>query len=252
MLRIVADLGNSRLKWGRLDASGQVAEVIALPVDEESAWEVAWSRWAPGPGSSWAIASVNPPVAKRFAAFLDTRGVARSTWFRSAAQVPLRHALEEVETAGADRALAVLGTLTDRPIGVPGMVILCGTAVTVERVSDDGTWQGGAIAAGLSLTARALHMLTAQLPLVVPREAPPAWGPATLPALEAGIYWGVVGAIRELLERQAAGFTQRPWLVWSGGDAPALASDVRWEGGRVVPDLVLRGLAQVVSQSDGA
>ena len=55
-----------------------------------------------------------------------------------------------------------------------GLVVLCGTAVTIERVAADGTWQGGAIAAGLSMTARALHLLTAQLPLVDPREAPPA------------------------------------------------------------------------------
>ena len=32
----------------------------------------------------------------------------------------------------------------------------------------DGTWQGGAIAPGLGLSARALHQLTAQLPLVSP------------------------------------------------------------------------------------
>ena len=29
MLRIVADLGNTRLKWGRLDASGRLDDVVA-------------------------------------------------------------------------------------------------------------------------------------------------------------------------------------------------------------------------------
>ena len=87
--------------------------------------------------------------------------------------------------------------------------------------------------------------MTAQLPLVTPRQAPPPWGNATVPALEAGVFWGVVGGVRELLTRQAAGLGTRPWVVWTGGDAEVLAPAVAWEGAEVVPDLVLRGLAAV-------
>jgi hypothetical protein len=57
----------------------------------------------------------------------------------------------------------------------------------------------------------------------------------------------VVGAVRELLARQSEGMDQGgpPWVVWTGGDAPALARAVDWPGARVVPDLVLHGLAAV-------
>ncbi len=74
---------------------------------------------------------------------------------------------------------------------------------------------------------------------------PSSWGRSTRPALEAGLFWGVVGAIRELLTRQAVGLTPSPWLVWTGGDASILASTIEWDGAVVVPDLVLDGLAQV-------
>ena len=247
MLHIVADLGNTRLKWGRLGAGGRLEETVSLPVDDPSTWDRAWSRWDPSgdAAATWAVASVNPPVAERLATFLADRptGRTRVFWYRSAVDVPVRHGLERLESAGADRALAVSAAVNEHPRGRPGMVVLCGTAVTVERVTPDGIWQGGAIAAGLNLTARALHMLTAQLPLVEPREAPPAWGNATLPALEAGIFWGVVGAVRELLTRQAVGLDGAPWVVWTGGDAEPLARAVNWPDARVVPDLVLRGLA---------
>jgi type III pantothenate kinase len=254
VVRIVVDLGNSRLKWGRLDERGRLDEVVALPPDDPASWDETWRRWglADGASSAWVIASVNPPAADRLAGYLAKQGVGGPVWYRSAADVPVRHGLECPGTAGADRALAVAGALGDHPEGGPALVVLCGTAVTVERVEADGTWQGGAIGAGLTLSARALHLLTAQLPLVVPREAPPAWGNATVPALEAGIYWGVVGAVRELLTRQSAGLVPAPWVVWTGGDAPALARAVAWEGARVVPDLVLRGLAEVVSGCAGA
>ena len=166
-------------------------------------------------------------------------------WYRSAADVPLRHALERPETAGADRACAVVAAVALHPGGGPGLVVSCGTAITVDRIAADGTWQGGAIAPGLRLSARALHLLTAQLPEVDVSEAPPAWGPSTLPALAAGVFWGVVGSIRELLERQATDLLPSPWLLWTGGDAPTLAPWIAGDDAHIVPDLVLQGLARV-------
>jgi type III pantothenate kinase len=249
VLRVVADLGNSRLKWGRVDPSGRLVESIALPTEGGDAWDAAWAGWDPSGagGSSWAIATVNPPVAERLAGFLRDRGASPPRWFRSAADVPIRHELEHPGTAGADRALAVAAAVArhGRSPGRPGLVVSCGTAITVERISGAGAWQGGAIAAGLGLSARALHLLTAQLPLVHPVEAPPAWGASTRPALEAGVFWGAVGAVRELLARQASVLSPTPWLVWTGGDAPSLAPWVPWDGASVVPDLVLEGLARV-------
>jgi type III pantothenate kinase len=251
VLCIVADLGNTRLKWGRLGASGALVETIALPLDDPGAWAAAWERWNPAPAASsaWAIASVNPPLAAQLDDFLKARSDAAATWYRSAAEVPIRHALEHAETAGADRALAVAAAIALNPPGQPGLLVACGTAITVERIDAGGLWQGGAIAPGLGLSARALHELTAQLPLVRPRATspPPAWGRSTEPALEAGVFWGTVGAVRELLTRQAAGLASEPWLVWTGGDAHRLAPCIEWPRGpvRVVPDLVLDGLARI-------
>ena len=248
MIRIVADLGNSRLKWGRVDPDGRLGATIALPTDDPAAWASAWDAWGlSGGGSSWSIASVNPPLADWLGRFLEGRGVASIAWHRSAIEVGVRHDLEHPRTAGADRALAVVGALGIHEGRGPGLVVSCGTAVTVERISGDGIWQGGAIAPGLGPMAKALHLLTAQLPEVSPREAPSPFGRSTIPALEAGVFWGVVGAIRELLARQAIGLEPTPWLIWTGGDAPTFARWVEWPGAEVVPDLVLEGLAALGS-----
>ncbi len=89
MLRIVADLGNSRLKWGRVDGAGKVVESLALPNDDAEAWAAAWSLWNPPQAASeWAITTVNPPVATELASFLADRQVDEVTWYRSAADVP--------------------------------------------------------------------------------------------------------------------------------------------------------------------
>jgi type III pantothenate kinase len=239
MLRIVADLGNSRLKWARVGEGG----AAALPLEEPESWGEILGREGVA-GASWAISTVNPPAAERLARAIEGTGPATVRWYRSAADVPIRHALEHPETAGADRALAVLAAIGLSPPGRPGLVVSCGTAATVERVAADGTWHGGAIAPGLGLAARALNQRTAQLPMVEVQGVPAAWGRSTATALEAGVFWGTVGAIRELLTRQAEGLGPRPWLVWTGGDATALAPRIDWPEARVVPDLVLRGLAR--------
>ncbi len=255
MIQIVADLGNSRLKWGRVGSSGLLESSLVLPGDDPDAWSSAWQAWNPvgTEGSTWAIATVNPPVAERFGAFLDAHGIGTTRWYRSAVDVPIRHTLDQAETAGADRALAVVAAQAMHPTGRPGLVVSCGSAITIERITADGVWQGGAIAPGLGLSARALHLLTAQLPLITPHEAPPVWGSSTRPALEAGLYWGVVGAIRELLTRQATDLSPLLWLVWTGGDAPLLAPSIAWGAACVVPDLVLHGLIHVAfGRSEGS
>lgn len=243
MLRVLADLGNSRLKWGRLRSDGGL-DVVSLPLDNPAAWRDAWSLWNPSGGpSSWAISTVNPPVAARLGGFLDAQPGLSARWFRSAADVPVRHELESPETAGTDRAFAVLGALAGRGAG-PGIVVSCGSAITVERISADGVWQGGAIAPGLRLAAEALDGLSSQLPLVRPDRPPAAWGRSTIPALEAGVFWSTVGAIRALVAGQAEGLSPRPWVVLSGGDAERLMGPAALDlpDARLAPALVLDGL----------
>jgi type III pantothenate kinase len=238
--RIVADLGNTRLKVSRLEADGRLERSISLPVHDPSTWE----QHIPD-RSSWAIASVNPPSAECLAELLSARSVQQIRWFCSAADVPVPQALESPEGTGADRALAVRAAMARAEARRPGQVVLCGTAVTVELITADGIWLGGAISPGLGLAARALHTWTAQLPEVHPASTPNPWGAATRTAMDAGIYWGVVGAIREILGRQALVLGSNPWVVWTGGDARELATSVQGSGARIVPDLVLHGLADL-------
>jgi len=205
--RLLFDLGNTRLKGGRLDASGRLAATSAVAVDAPADWET-WIDDLAGsePVEAVAAASVHPPLAERLAALLERRGLGPVRWFRSAADVPVRHWLESPERTGADRALAVLQALRSRsgkPAGA-GLVVQCGTAITVEAIDARGVWRGGAIGIGPGLAARALGVGTAQLPeLDAARWRSPveSYGPSTETALAAGIRWGTIGAVRELIQR---------------------------------------------------
>jgi type III pantothenate kinase len=258
---LVADLGNSRLKLGRFDDAGRLVASRAVGLCDPEEWASALEALDPGGRAPRvAVATVNPPAAERFESGLASRygaGGIEVIRFRSAAEVPVAHALATPETTGADRALAVLAATGLLAPGHPAMVVACGTATTVERIGADGVWQGGAIGPGAGLIARALNLGTAQLPLVEPpsdpmEAPPPCWGAATGPAVAAGIYWGAVGVARELVEAQRAGLGGAAVpAVWTGGAARMLAARVDGPVARVVPDLVLLGLIAAVLGRSG-
>ena len=253
MPRIVVDLGNSRLKWALLDEAGVLGSTVSMPLDDPTRWAVVydvWHRRLPGP-SVWAVSTVNPPLAERLEKFLAERRPAEVRWFRTAADAPIPKDVEGAETGGSDRALAALGALKLLGVGRPILVVMCGTAITVERVTAAGVWQGGAIAMGLGLCARALHDYTAQLPLIEDLgPESPSWGRGTEDSLTAGVFWGTVGAVRELLKRQEADLDGPPRIVWAGGDTSLLAPAVEGPDALVVPDLVLRGLVHAAFPSE--
>ena len=142
--RFVADLGNSRIKWAESTASGLVGHV-AVPIDDADAWTAALREIS---AADWAVSSVNPPLSSRFGEILDESSAGSLRWFRAASEIPIRYEVEGAETGGADRALAVLAASAIRPAGRAFRVVLCGTAITVERASAEGVWQGGSIAPG--------------------------------------------------------------------------------------------------------
>lgn len=240
--RVACDIGNSRMKWGLLDASGSVIERAALAPDDPESWAATIARWGLDRQTSWAISSVRPASADALGRLLDSLGTRSVRWFRSAADVPMPTRVRHPDRSGADRALAALAASSLFPRGHPGLVVSCGTAITVERISAEGVWEGGAIALGMGLAARTLHERTAQLPHVLPTSDPEPWGDSTVPALEAGIFWGTIGAVRELIARQGP---LTWWRVWTGGDADRIAAHVEDDPGAnpLVPDLVLIGLA---------
>jgi type III pantothenate kinase len=122
-----------------------------------------------------------------------------------------------------------------------------GTATTVDVVSTDGAFEGGAILAGPWLSLSALHAGTASLPAmdVGGLAQPPAVvGKSTEQALASGAFWGALGAINELVRRAAEQIPGEPEVYLTGGAAPAFAGLIELAGqpARHVPHLVLAGL----------
>ncbi len=170
------------------------------------------------------------------------------------ARFPLVIQVDEPNKVGIDRLLNAVAANVIRPKDQPAIIIDIGTATTVDYLSSDGDFEGGAILPGFHLFAQSLHHYTALLPLVsinelakIPytAEAREPLGRSTRQAIKSGLYWGQLGAIKELIARleSACQNPQSAYLLLTGGAAPLIESnlpDVRHE-----PHLVQQGLALV-------
>ena len=91
----------------------------------------------------------------------------------------------------------------------------------------EGAFAGGAILPGMAMSARALEEQTDALPRVAVErwlDPPAPLGKATEPAIEAGLFWGAVGAIRELVGQYVEATCVGPDVFVSGGGSQLIAS----------------------------
>ena len=120
---------------------------------------------------------------------------------------------------GSDRWAALIGAraLLDSK---PGLVVVCGTATTIDFMSASGEFRGGVILPGMGLMLRSLHQHTAALPDADGEyvETPTQ----TVDAIASGCQHAQAGAIERLYNLHASKERGLVCLV-SGGASRALA-----------------------------
>ena len=211
----------------------------------------------------WWIASVNRPAATRLVDWLSEHRPDDRITLLASGDLPLLVRLERPDMVGIDRLVDAVAVNRLRDASRPAVIVDVGTAITVDLVSADGAFLGGAILPGIQMSARALHEFTDLLPLVDVSELttpPPALGAATVPAMESGLFWGAVGAVRQLIEQlHKAATGGRAYESWGGsltaapadggpqifltGGAGVSVANLLGPNARYVPNLTLAGIA---------
>lgn len=146
---------------------------------------------------------------------------------------------------GADRLADAVGATTMFP-GKNLIVADFGTATTLCAITRKKEFLGGNIVPGVRLAMEALEERTAQLPaveIIPPRNA---LGRSTIESIQSGLYWSNVGMVRELISRIIAEEFEDdpPLVIGTGGFAQLFIREKLFD--RVVPDLILEGLREIV------
>lgn len=261
---LAIDAGNSRIKFGwfrptRPLKDGRIwpecVEFLAVPVNDPIP-QSELSRWYDSGLGGVVISGSNPPVVRRL---MDQWriGTTEPRVIDSCSEIPVVAVVDFPEKVGLDRLLNAVAVNVLRPFDRAAIVVDSGTATTVDYVSADGEFCGGAILPGMELSAKALHLYTALLPLLTVQELggaiPEAPGRNTRDAIRNGLFWGQVGAIRELIRQlclqrhhsiPAAESPEEnddtPWLVLTGGGGPVLST--QFPAARRIASLGMHGL----------
>ena len=140
---------------------------------------------------------------------------------------------------GADRIVnAVAGY---EQYGGPLIIVDFGTATTFCVIDEDGRYLGGAITAGIGISAEALFTRAAKLTriqLVKPKQV---IGRNTVTSMQSGIIYGYVGLVDGLVRRLSKEIEGVPKVVATGGMAELIAGESETIS-LVDNDLTLQGL----------
>jgi len=157
---------------------------------------------------------------------------------------------EQPYRLGSDRWAALIGA-RQRVLGLaaarPALVVMVGTAVTVDAISADGRFLGGLILPGFGLMLKALEMGTAGLR--VPTGDVHPFPTNTSDALMSGGTYAITGAIERMHHHLCARepHSLDPALYMTGGAASKIATATALPF-ELVDTLIFEGLLTLAAE----
>jgi type III pantothenate kinase len=190
------------------------------------------------------VSNVVPSATRAIeGAIAGVSGASRPIWVQAHKRLPVELTYEHPDLLGADRIANCLYAATAHP-GQNVVVIDAGTAVTVDCVSSQGRFLGGAILPGIDMQLASLESTAERLPEVEPGTDEPAFpGTSTEGCILSGVFHGVAGALDGFARRLPEAFGTGPVTILAcGGTWPQLGRLVTFRF-RHIPDLTLVGTA---------
>ncbi len=265
MTFLALDGGNTRLKWALYAHARAGAPVLAQGAEFlENIDKLAEGAWAgiAQPTTMLGCIVAGDAIKRRVEAQIeerwDTGGIYSESSFRphwvvaGSAEAGLTNGYDHPARLGADRWVAMVGAWhgmrARMPAGEPNrplVVVMVGTAVTVEAIDAQGKFLGGFILPGHGIMLKALESGTAGLH--VPTGEVTEFPTNTSDALTSGGTYAIAGAVRRMHHHLQQRTGQLPWVVMTGGAGwkmqPSMGMDVE-----LVESLIFDGLLEIAQR----
>jgi type III pantothenate kinase len=219
---LAIDIGNTRLKWALYDAARRGAAVVAQGAEFleqiETLAEGPWAALA-APQRMLGCTVAADAVRRRAEAQIEELWEVSPQWVHaSAAEAGLTNGYDHPTRLGADRWVAMVGArhrMLAAGAARPIVLVMVGTAVTVEAIDADGRFLGGFILPGHGMMLRALESGTAGLhvPTGEVREFPTN----TSDALTSGGTYAIAGAVERMVQHVRSRCGAEPACFMTGG-----------------------------------
>lgn len=255
---LAAEVGNTNTTLGIFARSGPLKASYRLSTERErmpDEWYALLAALLATDGLTMAdidgviVSSVVPSVTTWLVEMSRRRFNLEPLLVTSQLDVGLRLDVDEPRQLGADRIVDCVATL--ETYGAPAIVIDLGTATTFDVIGQDGAYKGGAIAAGVATTLKALAGNAAQLFNVELRMPERVIGRNTADQLRSGLVTGHLAMLEGMIERTRAEVGTNAPVILTGGLAPLfVGSSPLFD--HYEPDLTLNGLKLIYDRVTGA
>ena len=248
---LAVDVGNTRLKWALYAAprpgAGMIAHGAVFLEAIDGLAEGPW-RDLPPPSSMLGSIVAGEGIRRRTEEQLEIWDVEPRWVVSGASACGVTNGYDHPTRLGVDRWVALIGArhrILARGAPQPILVVMVGTAVTVDALDTQGNFLGGLILPGFGLMLRALEMGTAGLK--APTGEAVDFPTNTSDALMSGGADAIAGAVERMHRKLLKRCGIEPALLMSGGAAVKLQSisDLRFE---TVETLIFDGLLQLQSK----
>jgi type III pantothenate kinase len=128
-------------------------------------------------------------------------------------------------------------------------IVDLGTAITITALSKTKEFLGVAILPGLNIAMHSLASGAAKLFPVAICKPTSLLGRSTTESIQLGLYYGHLGAIKEIIAKMSHEFfpRQNPLIIGTGGFAHLFEDEQIYD--HIIPDLVLQGMRLAIAMN---
>ena len=248
---LALDIGNTRLKWALYEAPRADAKLLNHGAEFlENIDKLSEGVWKslPQPRHMLGCVVAGDAVRRRVTEQMDRWDVAPQWVVPSEAEAGLRNGYDYPARLGADRWVAMIGAyhrMLSQGKPKPMVVVMVGTAVTVEAVDDTGKFLGGLILPGHGIMLRALESGTAGLH--VPTGDVRPFPTNTSDALTSGGTFAIAGAVECMVQHVRAHCGVEPKCIMTGGAGWKMVPSMT-RPFELVDHLIFEGLLQMAQR----
>ncbi|MBA3449920.1 MAG: type III pantothenate kinase [Chloroflexia bacterium] len=254
---LAAEVGNTNTTFGLFGESGELVTAYRLSTERErmpDEWFALLAALLDSDRHTLAtvdgviISSVVPSVTTWLVEMTRVRLQIDPIVVSGDLDVGLALDVEEPRQLGADRIVDCVAAFAR--FGGPAIIIDLGTATTFDVIGSDGTYKGGAIAAGVGTSLKALAGNAAQLFNVELMMPDRVIGRNTADQLRAGIVAGHLAMLEGMIARTRAELGEDAAVILTGGLAPLFTGRSPLFD-HYDPDLTLNGLRLIYERVKG-
>ncbi len=245
---LAIDVGNTRLKWALYDRPHPDAALLAHGAEFlENIETLSEGPWAslPAPERMLGCIVAGDAVKRRVQEQMELWDFTPQWVVASAAEAGLTNGYDHPTRLGADRWVAMVGArqrMLAQGQKRPLVVVMVGTAVTVEAIDENGRFLGGLILPGHGIMLRALESGTAGLHVPTGEVRP--FPTNTSDALTSGGTYAIAGACERMVQHLREHTGQEPLCFMTGGAGWNIAPrmSIQFE---LVDNLIFDGLLRL-------